>query len=181
MSEKNHHAKPKGSAKSGQKPKQTRTKLLRALSRAKAPRNVEQFVALPGHAQENWTKVARVVQAMRRDGISLTQAAKDYDISRKRVAELAGSALKKQTNGRYTAKQFDRLLRVLVIPSGEGRTEIAVRDSRTASKIGEYNAAVQRFVRTGDQSKLRAFKKLKLTDASGNPIKLLTGLRNSCG
>ncbi len=90
------------------------------------------------------------------------------------MVAFGGSALKKQANGRYAARSFDRLLRVLIIPSREGLTEIAVRDSRTASKVGEYNAAVQWFIRRGDQSKLRPFKKLKLKDASGKPIKLLT-------
>jgi hypothetical protein len=88
--------------------------------------------------------------------------------------ELSGSALKKQSNGRYAVRSFDRMLRVLVIPSRAGPVEIAVRDSRTASKIGEYHAAVQEFIRRGDDTKLRQFKKLKLKDASGNPIKLLT-------
>jgi hypothetical protein len=111
---------------------------------------------------------------MRHDGVSLTQAARYQGIDRKKAAQLAGSALKKKSNGRYAARSFDRLLRVLIIPTRGGLTEIAVRDSRTASKLGEYSAAVQRFVQTGDQSKLRQFKKLKLKDSSGNAIKLLT-------
>jgi len=125
-------------------------------------------------AQDQWTKTTRVIQKMRREGISVTRAAKENGISRKRVVDLAGSALRKQTNGRYVAKRFDRLLRVLVIPSLKGPVEIAVRDSRTASKIAAYSEAVRKFVQTGDPSALRQFKKLKLKDASGNPIKFLT-------
>ena len=138
------------------------------------PKTEEQFSALSSHAQDQWTLVTHVIQKMRTGGMSLTQAAKEYGIDRKRVVELGGSALRKQANGRYKAKSFDRLLRVLVIPSKDGPQEVAVRDSRTASKLGSYSAAVQRFLQTGDKSKLSEFKKLRLNTADGNPFKLLT-------
>jgi hypothetical protein len=137
-------------------------------------RNAEQYFAMPEDRQLQWNRATHVLQRMRSHGVSLSQAAREIGISRRKVIDLSGSALKKQANGRYAARTFDRLLRVLVIPSRGGLTEIAVRDSRTASKLGEYSAAVQRFIQTGDQSKLRQFKKLKLKDTSGNPIKFLT-------
>lgn len=118
--------------------------------------------------------MAHVIQKVRSEGVSVTHAAKEYGIDRKKVIELGGSALRKQKNGRYKAKSFDRLLRVLVIPSPEGPKEIAVRDSRSASKIAEYSDAVSRFLRTGDQSKLRKFKRLRINDAEGKRIKLVT-------
>jgi hypothetical protein len=141
---------------------------------ARPPRTGEQYNSLSEALQDQWTKIARVIQKVRRERISVTKAAKEIGISRKKVIELGHSALRKQSNGRYAAKTFDRLLRVLVIPSREGRTEVAVRDSRTASKIAAYSEAVRRFVQRGDSSALRQFKTLKLKDASGNLIKLLT-------
>jgi len=153
------------------KPKNKRSK--RATKRPTL-RSAEQYFALPEDRQHQWNRTTHVLQRMRSQGISLSQAARETGISRRKVIDLGGSALKKQANGRYAARSFDRLLRVLIIPSRGGLTEIAVRDSRTASKLGEYSAAVQRFVQTGDQSKLCQFKKLKLKDASGNAIKLLT-------
>jgi hypothetical protein len=151
-----------------------RTSPRQKTKKTRAPRTVEALAAMSQSAQDQWIKTTRVIQKVRREGVSVTQAAKEYGISRKKVVELGGSALCKQTNGRYAAKRFDRLLRVLVIPSRDGRSEVAVRDSRTASKIAGYSEAVRRFVQTGDASRLREFKKLKLNDASGNPIKLLT-------
>jgi hypothetical protein len=143
-------------------------------SKARPPRTAEQYNSLSESLQDQWTKIARVIQKVRRERMSVTKAAKEIGVPRKRVIELGHSALRKQSNGRYIAKSFDRLLRVLVIPSREGRTEIAVRDSRTASKIAAYSDAVRKFIQIGDASGLRQFKRLKLKDASGNPIRLLT-------
>ena len=137
-------------------------------------RNAEQYFAMPEEKQLQWNRAAHVLQRMRSQGISLSQASREIGIPRKKVIELGTSSLKKQANGRYSVKTFDRVLRVLSIPSREGRTEVAVRDSRTASKLAQYAIAVQRFLQTGDRSKLQQFKKLKMKDASGNPIKLLT-------
>lgn len=147
----------------------------RAKSPTKRPslRNAEQYFAMPEDKQLQWNRTTHVLQKMRAQGVSLSQAAREMGVPRKKVIELGGSALKKQANGRYAARSFDRLLRVLIIPSPKGLTEVAVRDSRTASKIGEYNAAVQEYVRRGNPKKLQQFKKLKLKDASGNPIRLL--------
>jgi hypothetical protein len=63
-----------------------------------------------------------------------------------------------------------------VIPSSQGLTEIAVRGSEVASKIAEYSDAVQTYLRTGDSSKLKKFRRLKLLDEKGKRIKLVTDL-----
>jgi hypothetical protein len=153
--------------------KSTTTKR-KVAAKQRAPRTPTQYHALPVSDQLQWSRVARVIQKVRSQRISVTQAAKEVGISRKKAIQLAGSALTRQSNGRYKAKSFDKLLRVLVIPSKEGLTEVSVKDSRTASTLASYSDAVQRFLRTGDAKKLRTFKSLKITDASGNPIKLLT-------
>lgn len=145
--------------------------------RTSVPRSSEQYSALSAEAQEQWNRVAHVIQKVRREGVSVTHAAKEFGIDRKKVFELGGSALRKQKNGRYKAKPSDRLLRVLSIPSSGGLTEVAVRDSRTASKIAEYSNAVQRFLQTGDQSQLRKFKRLRIKGADGKQIKLLTDVQ----
>lgn len=140
----------------------------------KAPRTAEALSAMSEHAQDQWTTVTHVIQKMRSQGMSVTRAAKEYGIDRRKVIELGGSALRKQKNGRYKAKPFDRMLRVLVIPSADGLNEVAVRDSRTASKIAAYSAAVHRFLQTGDRSGLSEFRKLRINDAGGKRIKLVT-------
>jgi hypothetical protein len=138
------------------------------------PRTAEQYSALSEESQEQWNRVAHVIQKMRKEKISVTQAAKEFGLDRKKVIQLSGSALRKRKNGRYEAKHFDRLLRVLVIPSADGQKEVAIRDSRTASKIAGYSDAIHRFLQTGNDSKLSLFRRLRIKDAAGNPINLLT-------
>jgi hypothetical protein len=148
--------------------------LKRVVQTQTVPRTANQYSALSAEAQEQWNRVAHVIQKMRTEGISVTRAAREFGIDRKEVIELGGSALRKQKNGRYTAKPFDRLLRVLVMPSADGLREVAVRDSRTASKIAEYSDAVQKYLRTGDSSALKTFKRLKLVNDKGERISFLT-------
>jgi hypothetical protein len=110
-----------------------------------------------------------------RDRISLTKASKEFDIEPSDVIQLGGPALRKE-NGRYVATKTDRLLRVVTILKAKGTKEIATRDSRQASLIGSYWAAVQRYLQTGDDSALLKFKKTRVADASGKRHRLLTDL-----
>jgi hypothetical protein len=154
----------------------TRSSGHRAKKQPNAPRTAEQYFALPEAAQEQWRVAEHVIQKMRSEGISLTRASREYGIDRKRVIELGGSALRKQKNGRYKPRSFDRMLRVLVIPYAGGPKEVAVRDSRTASKLAEYSNAVDKFANEEGPSGLSEFRKLRLKDAEGKPIKLLTDI-----
>jgi hypothetical protein len=49
---------------------------------------------------------------------------------------------------------------VLVIPTAKGSREIALRDSRQATEVSHYFAALRRFLREGDESALKAFRLL---------------------
>jgi len=140
------------------------------------PRTAEQFFAMPDEQREQFNRVTHVIQKMRREEMSLTRAAEGFGLDRRKVIRLGGSAIRKGKNGRYAAKSYDRLLRVMVIPSLEpgGRTEVAVRDSRTASKLAVYFDAIHKYQATGDRSGLKKFKDLKLLDANGQQIPLLT-------
>jgi hypothetical protein len=106
--------------------------------------------------------------------MSVTKASQEYRLDRQTVLRLGKSALRKLGNGRYVAKAHDKLLRVLVIPTPKGRSEIAVRDSRDASVIGEYWDAVEAYRGKGDESKLRHFQGKRVRDASGKLVRLLT-------
>jgi len=67
-------------------------------------------------------------------------------------------------------------LRVIVIPSRKGLREIATRDSREASLIGEYWSAVEKFLVRGDASALKKLRRMSVMDASGKRVRLLTNL-----
>jgi hypothetical protein len=111
---------------------------------------------------------------MRADGTSLNRAAREFGIDPKVLTKLARSALRKQPNGRYVARKDDRLLRVLVTLTEDGTQEIAIRDSRQASRLGTYWVAVQKFLQTGDASALKKFHGTKITDATRKRFLLLT-------
>jgi len=54
--------------------------------------------------------------------------------------------------------------------------EIAVRDSREASLVGQYWAAVQKYLETGDASALRRVRRKTVTDADGKRVRLIKDL-----
>jgi lambda repressor-like predicted transcriptional regulator len=180
---------PTGAAKSAKRP--SKPKILRRSASGKEkstaskqvtkrklarPRTSKQFFALPDAQQETWNRVVHVIAKMRAEGTSLTQASREFGLDPRVVRARAGSALRKTKSGRYSARSSDKLLRVLVIPSPEGLKEIVVRDSATASKIAEYSHAVQVYLRTGDSSRLKKFRHIKLLDEKGKRIKLVTDM-----
>ncbi|MGB6973819.1 MAG: hypothetical protein WBD67_03955 [Terracidiphilus sp.] len=140
------------------------------------PRTSKDYFALPDAQQEVWNRALHVVAKMRSDGLSLTRASREFGLNPRTVKARAGSALRKTKSGRYVPRSSDTLLRVLVIPGPQGQREVAVKDSTVASKIAEYSDAVQRFLRTGDFSTLKKFRRMKLLDEKGERIKLITDL-----
>jgi hypothetical protein len=140
------------------------------------PRTSKQFFGMPDAQQDAWNRVVHAIAMMRSEGVSLTKASHEFGLDPRVVRARAGSALRKTKSGRYVARPSDKLLRVLVVPSPQGLKEVAVRGSEIASKIAEYSDAVQRFLRTGDSSRLKKFRRLKLVDEKGDRIKLLTDL-----
>jgi len=156
------------------KPKQRAGRSTRALHTA--PRSAREFLARSERFQDRWTRVTHVISKMRADGVSLTQASREFGVDPRTVLRLGRSALRKRRNLRYAAKPKDRLLRVLTIPSPGGLREIAVRDSREASRLGGYWAAVQKCLVTGDASGIEKFQGKRIVDARGKRIPLLTNL-----
>lgn len=118
--------------------------------------------------------IARVVTTMRSEGLSLRRAAAEEGISPATVLRNAKGALRKNARGRYRARASDRLLRPLVVPSSQGLAEIATRDSRSATIVGEYWNAVNHYLETGDDTELARFRGVTITAAQGNAVPLLT-------
>ena len=140
------------------------------------PRTAEEFFTMPEHDQDLLARVPQAVSEMR-DGSSLPQAAKKYGLSRRQIMRFGGKALRKRKNGRYAARSYDRLLRIVVIPTSDGLLEVETMDSREASRAGRSSAAVERYLQTGDDSALRSLHRQYVTDANGKKIPLLTDLR----
>jgi hypothetical protein len=126
--------------------------------------------------QDLWSDIGQIVSEMR-DGASRRKASQKFARDPRIVQQLARPALRKLRNGRWAARSHDRLLRVLLIPTRKGLTEIGVRDSRQASLLGKYWTAVERYLQTGDASALREFRGRYIVDASGKRVSLLTNPR----
>lgn len=131
---------------------------------------------MSSRSQDRWNRITHAISKMRADKVSLKKAAKEYGLAPKTVIRWAKPALRKGRNGRYSTQSKDTLLRVLAIPSSGGLREIAVRDSRQASRLAQYWAAAQKYLQTGDSSSLEKFRGKRIPDASRKRIPLVTDL-----
>lgn len=128
---------------------------------------------MDARSQDEWNRVTQTLSKMRTDRISLPKAARDFQLDPRIVVRLGGDALRKSRNGRYEAKPHDTLLRVVVVPDVDGLREVGTRDSREASLVGRYWAAVQRYLETGDSSALRKIRRKTIRDENGERVRLI--------
>lgn len=163
------HSKARRHRKSGRKTNLHR----RRETKIAVPRTAKQFFSKPVAFQDTWIGVTHVISKMRADRLSLWQASREFGLDPRVVARLGKSALRKRKNGQYAPKRADRMLRVLAIPSADGVREIVTRDSRQATALGKYWAAVQKYLQTGDASSLAKFRHKRITDANGKKISLV--------
>lgn len=145
-------------------------------SRVIAPRTSDQFFSMSERAQDQWIHITNAISLMRAKGISLPKASREHGLDPRTVARWGKPALRKLSTGRYAARPTDDLLRVLVIPTEDGLSEIAIRDSREASRLGEYWVGVEKYLNTGDTTALRKIRRKTITDADGKRIRLIKDL-----
>jgi hypothetical protein len=120
-------------------------------------RTAHQFLALRSSAREARDRALEALSRMRRDGLSLTRAAKQSGTTPATVWRYAGAVLARSRRGRIAANPTDRLYRRMRVLTAEGVKEVAIRGSHVASRIGAHWNAVRKYVDTGDESGLRAF------------------------
>jgi hypothetical protein len=176
---KNRTRRTKRIARKQRKPRPAKRRLVPRRSRQiirTAPRTAKQYFAMSRESQDLWDHIVQVPARMRSGNVSLPKAAREFGVRPYLVRHLASAAFRKLPNGRYVTKAVDRLLRILPIPSKKGLIEIALRDSRQASLISEYWSAVDRYLSTGDASGLNKLKRIRIIDASGKRVRLLTDL-----
>jgi len=141
-----------------------------------SPQTAEQYFAQSKQAQDKWNRVTHVISKMRAEDVSLPKASREFGLDPRTVVRLGNPALKKSANGRYSPKSTDNLLRVLVIPTGDGLREVAVRDSRQATLLAKYWVAVQKYLETGDAAALRKIRRKTITDSEGKRVRLIKDL-----
>ena len=153
-----------------------KSKQRRRAASPKPPRTAAQYFAKPSRQRASLIKTAHVITAMRRDGLSLKEAAREIGIRPETVQRHAGYALRKSKSGKYEARGSDTLLRPIVVVAPGGLREIVVGDSASATLAAEHSNAVQTFLQTGDDTEVQQFRGQSITDAGGNRVPLLTDL-----
>lgn len=125
---------------------------------AKRRLTAEEIRDLPERSFRARRKALRALDLMRDKGISLTEAVSRVRTSRRTMLKYAEGGLRKTESGQWEPKPWDRIRRLMELPRPGGTEEIAIQDSRTASKVGRYQTAVKKFARTGDDTALEEFE-----------------------
>lgn len=108
--------------------------------------------------QDARDRALEALALMRREGSSLTKAAKAAGTTADTLKKYARSALRRTKAGAWKATKWDRLAREMRFPTPSGPIELEIKDSRSASVLGSYWAAVDRYLKTGDSDVLHPFR-----------------------
>jgi len=120
-------------------------------------------------------RALHVLAHMRRDRVSLAVAARLEHTKPSTVLRHVGSALRQErASARFRVAKNDKFKRFLQIPTADGYITVPVRDLKLARKLSSFANAVNYFLRTGDESRLKPFKG-KSIRVRGRKIEFLTG------
>lgn len=135
-----------------------RRKVARTVQRRPAPRAPKKPQQLRLRSKEAVrARALQAVRLMRSEGLSLSGATRRAHTSARTVLDYAGSAIGRR-EGHYFATKRDALPRMMRFVTPDGVIALQVRNSRQASRIGRYWAAVQRYLLTGRTEALRPFR-----------------------
>lgn len=124
-------------------------------------RRAKQFVPRTKREVEVFQGVLAAVSLSRREHLDLRLAAKVEGTNLRTILRYAPSAVEKR-KGKYRAKLFDRIPRLLNVIGPKGMFTYEVRSSRTASRIARYLNAVRKFIYKNDASALAEFRSKKI-------------------
>jgi len=110
-------------------------------------------------------RAQEVLSEARRGKGSLSKLARARGIAPKTVRRASGAFRKR--GSRWVATRSDRVERWLKSYEIGYRTEVLVKDSRTATLLSRYANAVGRYRETGDPSRLKSFTGRTYRDAAG--------------
>jgi hypothetical protein len=125
--------------------------------------------------REQYRRALDVLSRMRH-GESLYGASRAVHTTPDSVQRYVGGALARDRRGRYVAKPTDRFYRRMKWLNGRGLDWVEPANSREASKLAAYWAAVARYVTTGDDRALRRFRSMRLRTRTKLSLPFLTDL-----
>ena len=135
-----------------------RTAKRAAHPRARPIYTARHLAALTDAERGGRERALEALSYMRRLGLSMTKATARAFTDPDTFFRWAGTAVTKLPSGRYRPKPIDKLLRPLQVLTTLGVQDLDVTDSRTATWIAAYRAAVQTALRTGQFSTLDRFR-----------------------
>jgi hypothetical protein len=117
----------------------------------------------------------KVLRYMRK-GDSLTKAVEKVGVNKKFAVKHLGTNLYK-SRGKWRVNASDTIeTELLIYDRNEGQTAIITANSRDRKLIAKYMNAVQKALRSGDDSALKKFNRVKIRDANGEEHYLETDL-----
>jgi hypothetical protein len=131
----------------------------------RAPPSRIPFAYLSPREQLVRRRALEITSEARRGKGSLNRLARARGMAPKTVRRASGAFRKK--GSRWVATRADSVERWLRSYEKGYRTEVLVRDSRTASLLSRYANAVGRYLETGDASGLTEFEGRTYVDVSG--------------
>jgi len=99
-----------------------------------------------------------VLSLMRREHLSLREAARRLDVSPRLVLRYVRDALRRSVSGNYYAKPGDHVSRPMKFLTERGIIVLDVRNYRDARLDSDYMRAVKNYLYTGDASFLAPFR-----------------------
>lgn len=130
---------------------------------------------LTERSQDARERALEALANVRTEGWSPTRAAKAAGTTLKTMKRYLGPVLEKQESGRYKAKGYDRMIRMMRFQTEKGLIALEVKDSRSASRIAKYWAAVDHYLTDGDPERLKPFRG-KSVQVNGEPHPFITDL-----
>lgn len=112
---------------------------------------------------------------MRSKGYSLTRAAREVEMTREAVRAWTGRSITKKGR-RFVARGADKLVREMQVLTVRGPQTVPIFDSRAASTLGAYHAAVKDALR-GRPEALKAFRRKTLRTGGKKGFPFITDLR----
>src|SRR2546422_945872 len=112
---------------------------------------------------------------MRSKRYSLRRAAKEVDLTPEAVRAWTGRSIAKKGR-RYVARGADKLVRVMAVLTERGVQQVPIYDSRAASQLGAYHAAVREALR-GNPDALKPFRRKHFRTGGKQGFPFITDLR----
>jgi len=111
-----------------------------------------------------------------RRGENLRNVINDSQISDKNLLKHLGNNIKIK-NHMIKVTKTDKIPRQMIISEKGKEISIIVKNSKDASKIGQYHNAKRQFLESGNSSSLKKFKKIKIKDVDGKLHQFETNLK----